>query len=205
MSLTKIVVPALGLAMAVGIANAQQGQYNPSQRGPVPFNAMDQNRDGVVSAEEHEKMRAERRKARTEQGNRMRNAGDAPSFGQIDLDGDGVASREELNQAQQKRMQQMQQRKQQRYQLGQGQSQSQRQGRPQGQPYGERRGWGQPERPGYPGMGRGDQRWKEGRPGQGRGRGSSGWDEGNQGPGYGRGYPRWEEGYPGSGRGWWSR
>jgi hypothetical protein len=72
----------------------------------MPFEVMDLDRDGIVTAEEHERVRAERQKIRTEHGYPMRRAASAPKFEQIDRDGNGSIDREELSGWQAQRWQQ---------------------------------------------------------------------------------------------------
>ena len=106
----KLNAVALGLALAAGAAGAspdenERGEYH-EQRGPIPFEVLDLNRDGVVTAEEHAQVRRERHSYREQRGYPMRHTGSAPDFGQIDADGDGSISRDELSNAQAQRMQQ---------------------------------------------------------------------------------------------------
>ncbi len=100
----------LGLALLVGAAGASPGEYERQEyyerRGPMPFELMDLNRDGVVTTEEHAQVRNERRQARTQMGYPMRNAPYAPAFEQIDSDGNGSISHEELSAWHTQRMQQ---------------------------------------------------------------------------------------------------
>jgi hypothetical protein len=108
----KILISALGLALAAGIAGASSDEYERHEyyehRGPLPFEVIDLNRDGVVTAEEHAQVRSERHAVRAQQGYPMRGAGSAPSFEQMDSDGDGSISREELSSHQAQRMQRRQ-------------------------------------------------------------------------------------------------
>ena len=106
---SKSLVPVLGLALAAGVAIASPGEYQRDeyyqQRGPLPFGVVDLNQDGVVTAEEYTQVRNERRAYRASQGYRMRNAGCAPQFAQIDSDADGSISEQEFAQHQASRMQ----------------------------------------------------------------------------------------------------
>lgn len=105
-----ILTSAVGVALLCGTAFAssyenERHEYY-ERRGPMPFEVLDLNRDGVVTPEEHAQVRSERQKVRSEQGYPMRNAASAPSFDQIDTDGDGAISRNELYGWQAGRMQQ---------------------------------------------------------------------------------------------------
>ena len=95
-----VLISTLGLALAASLATASPDDHERSEyyseRGPVPFEVMDLNRDGVVTAEEHAQLRAQRRAARAQQGYPMRNAASAPNYEQIDTDGNGTVSPEEF-------------------------------------------------------------------------------------------------------------
>lgn len=105
-----ILISALGIALAAGSAAASPGEDEREEyyerRGPMPFEVMDLNRDGVVTAEEHAQVRGERHRVRAEQGYPMRRAAEAPDFEQIDRDGNGSIDRGELSDWQAQRMQQ---------------------------------------------------------------------------------------------------
>ena len=89
-----------------------------SQRGPISFDIYDTNQNGFVSEKEFYDARAKRMAMRAEQGMAMRNAGNAPEFGQFDTDKDGKLSKMELLEGQNA---QMQKRRSNRGQKGQGQ------------------------------------------------------------------------------------
>ncbi|MCG6967643.1 MAG: hypothetical protein LJE59_14160 [Chromatiaceae bacterium] len=106
----RIAISTLSLVMLAGVAAASSGEDEREdayeRRGPVPFELMDRNADGVVSADEHAQMHRERYAYRAKQGYPMRHAADAPSYQQIDTDGNGSVSAEELSSWQNQRMQQ---------------------------------------------------------------------------------------------------
>lgn len=79
--------------LAVPIAVAAAGP------GPPSFSVHDLDGDGYVSKGEFERFRAERRAARAAEGRRLRNAPRALSFEEIDADGDGRISEQEMIEA----------------------------------------------------------------------------------------------------------
>jgi Ca2+-binding EF-hand superfamily protein len=76
------------------------------QRGPMPFEVLDLNGDGNITAEEHATVRSQRHAARAKAGYLMRNKNKAPVFEQADLDSSGAISRDELSKWQARRFQQ---------------------------------------------------------------------------------------------------
>jgi Ca2+-binding EF-hand superfamily protein len=109
MKTTSLVLPLLSLVLASPAVLASSDEYEEyyERRGPMPFSVMDLNGDGVITAEEHAKVRGARMSYRAKKGYPMRNAGNAPSFEQIDTDGNGSVSPEEMNRWQQTRRQGM--------------------------------------------------------------------------------------------------
>ena len=105
--LTKTLLTLTGVALLTG-AMASPNEYEPEdyyeRRGPLPFEVMDLDGDGVVTAEEHATMRQQRQAARMAQGYPMRNAGKASNFEQIDSNSDGKIDAQELNAWQNQRM-----------------------------------------------------------------------------------------------------
>ena len=83
-------------------------------RGPMPFDGMDNDRNGYVSQEEFRKAHTERAQQRTEAQERYqyRNMDEAPRHADIDTDQDGRVSRDEFQAHQQKRMQHRESRRQ---------------------------------------------------------------------------------------------
>ena len=98
----------LSLTLLAGSAISSPGEYEKYylQRGPMPFEVLDRNGDGIVTAEEHAIVRSERQATRSSAGYMMRNARRPFSFEQADLDGSGALSRDELSKWQTKCFQQ---------------------------------------------------------------------------------------------------
>jgi hypothetical protein len=98
---SKTMIYAALAALVSGSAAVQASDYERhdyyERRGPMPFEVLDLDNDGVVTAEEHDKVRTERRAVRAEQGYPMRRSASAPSFDQIDANGNGAIDRAELS------------------------------------------------------------------------------------------------------------
>ncbi len=96
-----LICSAIGLSLLAGTAMASPDEYEREEyyerRGPMPFEVLDLNGDGVVTAEEHARVRSERQAFRSAQGYPMRNASSAPRFEKIDTDANGSISRDELS------------------------------------------------------------------------------------------------------------
>jgi hypothetical protein len=78
-------------------------------RNMPTFAEFDLNRDGSLTEKEFYEARANRIKERSEQGYQMRNLSNAPVFGAIDLDGNGLVDPQEFAMAQARHRQQMMQ------------------------------------------------------------------------------------------------
>ena len=73
-------------------AQAEEG----SGHGPVPFSVFDMDQNGSISEAEFYSVREQRMAAKASEGKKMRCASSAPSFADLDKNGDGELSPEEL-------------------------------------------------------------------------------------------------------------
>ena len=97
---------AFGLAVTMLVAAPMVvAQTVPPPRGPAPFAMFDLNGDGVVTEQEFNRARAERRAALAAQGRPLRASADAPHFSDLDLNGDGLLTPDEIAAYRQSRMQ----------------------------------------------------------------------------------------------------
>lgn len=110
MFIRTLTISTLAAALLAGTALGSSDEYDRDdyyeRRGPMPFSVLDLNGDGMVTAEEHAQVRAERRAHRAGMGYPMRGAAYAPNFEQVDRDNSGAIDREELSAWQAQRMQQ---------------------------------------------------------------------------------------------------
>lgn len=74
-------------------------------RGPVGFKVYDTNKDGFISEDEFNAVKAARMSANAEAGMPMRNAANSPDFSSIDTNKDGKITPEELEKGQRQQMQ----------------------------------------------------------------------------------------------------
>lgn len=89
-----ILTAAAGAALAA--TTLVQAQPWGGARGPVDFDTIDTDHNGVVSAAEFAQHRAQRMAARAAEGRMLRNASRAPSFESLDRNGNGVLEPDEL-------------------------------------------------------------------------------------------------------------
>ena len=113
------------IAMAV-MASAVTAVYAQSAeipgRGPIPFNAIDLDGNGTISAQEFDTVHQQRMSARAAEGRPMRGMANGHSYADFDTDSNGQLTPEELAAGQQAQMQKRQA-------MGMGQGQGQGRGR----------------------------------------------------------------------------
>ena len=102
-----VLAPALVLAITCILGPVHTASAQPPMRGPMTFDAFDQNGDGAITEQEFYDARAQRIRERAQQGYPMRNAPNAPSFESVDSDGNGLVSPDELTAAQAEHRRQM--------------------------------------------------------------------------------------------------
>ena len=93
---TRRVILAAVAGATLAAATLVQAQPGGGARGPVDFDTIDTDHNGVVSATEFAQHRAQRMAARAAEGRMLRNAGQAPSFESLDRNGNGGLEPDEL-------------------------------------------------------------------------------------------------------------
>lgn len=87
------------------LASLSYGADPIPQRGPMGFAAYDTNKDGVISEDEFNTVKAAQMQSKADAGMPMRNASNSPDFTFFDTNKDGKISPEELREGQNKQMQ----------------------------------------------------------------------------------------------------
>ena len=105
----KNIVKAIKLSFVVAgslsvLGSALIAQDLPT-KGPIEFSSYDTNKDGFVSEQEFNDLRAKRMEQKAEAAMPMKNAGNAPSFAMFDTNKDGKLTEVELLKGQNKQMQ----------------------------------------------------------------------------------------------------
>lgn len=90
-----VVVLLSSPALAEGEGDRDKGMHGEQHQCPS-YSDIDANADDAVTSEEFYAFRAERMAARAEAGGKMKNAKNAPTFEDLDLDGDGTLSDDEF-------------------------------------------------------------------------------------------------------------
>lgn len=101
----RLTATALGL-VALGFAALVPAQP-PGSAGPMTFNDLDKNSDGVITETELAETHAERMATRAAQGGLMRGAANPPSISDFDRNGDDQLTPDEFSAAQSDRRQQV--------------------------------------------------------------------------------------------------
>ena len=114
---TKSIAMAV-MASAVTTVYAQPAEI--PGRGPIPFNAIDLDGNGTISAQEFDTVHQQRMSARAAEGRPMRGMANGHSYADFDTDGNGQLTPDELATGQHVQMQ-----KRQAMGMGQGQGQGQ--------------------------------------------------------------------------------
>lgn len=94
-----LLVGFAGSFLSMG-AQADQGSHD----GPLPFSVFDMDQNGSVSEAEFYSVREQRMAARASEGRKMKCMASAPSFTDLDTNGDGQLSPEELSAGQKAQM-----------------------------------------------------------------------------------------------------
>ena len=105
----KNIVKAIKLSFVVAgslsvLGSALIAQDLPT-KGPIEFSSYDTNKDGFISEQEFNDLRAIRMEEKAQTGMPMKNAGNAPSFAMFDTNKDGKLTEVELLKGQNKQMQ----------------------------------------------------------------------------------------------------
>ena len=101
---TKSLIILLSLATALPVLNAGQG-YGIGMSGITIFYTYDLNGNGSLDKTEFDHMRKTRQAKRAKEGRMLRNAATAPTFAEIDTNGDKKISKSEFSTHHKKRQQ----------------------------------------------------------------------------------------------------
>ena len=104
-SFTKSIVLSLIVIGSMSVVPTVLSAEEMPDRGPIPFEVFDANKDGSISEYEFKNTRADRIKQKKSQGMPMRNVANAPSFRLLDSNDDGKIDKLELLEGQNKQMQ----------------------------------------------------------------------------------------------------
>ena len=103
-SLSKLSTTGLLLVLAGGFVSVGAQADQGSKNGHVPFSVFDMDQNGSVSEAEFYSVREQRMAAKASEGKKMKCVASAPSFTDIDTNGDGQLSPEELSAGQKAHM-----------------------------------------------------------------------------------------------------
>ena len=102
--LSKCIAMGLLTILVASVVSISAQAEDKSEHGPVPFAVFDMNENGFISEAEFYSVREQRMAAKASEGKKMRCAASAPSFADLDTDGDGQLSPEELTAGQKAHM-----------------------------------------------------------------------------------------------------
>ena len=100
-NLRRCIAMGLFIVIAGGVASAYADVGEEHRHNPPPFSDFDMDKNGFVSESEFDLIRAQRMAARAAEGRKLHCAATAPAFSNLDKDGDGQLSEEELTAGQQ--------------------------------------------------------------------------------------------------------
>ena len=103
-NLSKCIATGLLTILAGSVVSISAQAEDKPGHGPVPFSVFDMNENGFISEAEFYSVREQRMTAKASEGKKMRCAASAPSFADLDTDGDGQLSPEELTAGQKAHM-----------------------------------------------------------------------------------------------------
>ena len=103
-NLSKCIATGLLTILAGSVVSTSAQAESKSGHGPAPFSVFDMDENGFVSEAEFNSVREQRMAARASEGKKMRCAASAPAFADLDTDGDGQLSPEELTAGQKAHM-----------------------------------------------------------------------------------------------------
>jgi Ca2+-binding EF-hand superfamily protein len=95
-NLSKCIATGLLTILAGSVVSISAQAEGKPGHGPAPFSVFDMDENGFVSEAEFNSVREQRMAARVSEGKKMRCAASAPAFADLDTDGDGQLSPEEL-------------------------------------------------------------------------------------------------------------
>jgi Ca2+-binding EF-hand superfamily protein len=95
-NLSKCIATGLLTILAGSVVSISAQAEGKPGHGPAPFSVFDMDENGFVSEAEFYSVREQRMAARASEGKKMRCAASAPAFADLDTDGDGQLSPEEL-------------------------------------------------------------------------------------------------------------
>ncbi len=103
-NLSKCIATSLLTIFAGSVVSISAQAEGKPGHGPAPFSVFDMDQNGFVSEAEFYSVREQRMAAKASEGKKMRCAASAPAFADLDTDGDGQLSPEELTAGQKAHM-----------------------------------------------------------------------------------------------------